>query len=189
MERLPLEMMQKSSIEIREFLAEFNTPLSSEFEEYYDKALLLFSSVQTQLNQMANDKEMVERAHEIQAQKEREAKEEEERRLAQLAKEREELEAQKRALKQQQDAFESQQRAIREEEERKEAERVAEELQAKQESEKLERERQMQKDSELAYSYAVEDLEKVWSDDGMDNMSQIVDAIQAGQIRHIAWVE
>jgi len=191
MERLPLEMMSKTSLEIREFLSSFDVPTEDFFEEYYDKALVLHSTIQTQLNQMANDKELVENAKKIQAQKEAEQKE-------QMQKEREEFEAQREAFNREREEFEAQQRAMREEKERKEAERLADELQAKQEAERLEREKKElfeKKEREaqnkekriIAFSQAVEDFEKSWDNGGADNFSFIVEAIQEGQIRHIKW--
>ncbi|WP_457750124.1 hypothetical protein, partial [Sulfurimonas sp.] len=46
MERVPLEMMQKTSLELREFLASFDVPTQKEYEEFYDKALILHSQIQ-----------------------------------------------------------------------------------------------------------------------------------------------
>ena len=187
MERAPLEMIQKPSIEIREFIGSFDSPTEKDFNELYDTALILHSQTKTHLIQMAEDKELVENAQAIQAQKEKEAAEAEAQRQEQLKKEREEFEQQQRAFQKQKDEFEALQRAVQEEADRKEAERLADELQAKQEAERRERKKQDEDAKRNAYTHAIEDMERLWNGDGMDNFSQMVDAIQAGQIRHIKW--
>ena len=187
MERIPLEMMQKSSIEIRDFIGSFDVPSEKDFDEFYSKALILHSQIQTQLTQMANDKELVENAQKIQAQKEKAEAEAEAQRQAQLQKEREEFEEEQRAFQKKKDDFEAMQREQQEILDRREAARLADELQAKQEAERLERKKQDEDAKRNAYAHAIEDMERLWNSDGMDNFSQIVDAIQAGQIRHIKW--
>ena len=187
MERAPLEMIQKPSIEIREFIGSFDSPTEKDFNEFYDTALILHSQTKTHLIQMADDKELVENAQAIQTQKEKEAAEAEAQRQEQLKKDIEKFEEDKLAFQKQKDDYEAQLRFEKEETDRKDAERVADELQAKQEAERREIEKQNKEAKINEYADAVEDMENLWNDDGMDNFSQIVDAIQAGKIRHIKW--
>jgi len=184
MERLPLEMMSKSSLEIREFLGGFDTPEEKTFEEFYDKALILHSQIQTQLSKMADDKELVENAQKLQAEKEAEAQRLKEEEDKKLQAQKDELAQQQAEFQKQKEEFEAQQRAMQEEADRKEAARLADELQEKQEQERKE---SFERNEKLKYQYyneACEDLE----DNGWDNPSSMVDAIQAGVIRHIKWV-
>ena len=187
MERLPLEMMQKTSSELREFLSAFSVPTEKEYEEFYEKALLLHSQVQTQLTQMAEQKELVENAQAIQDEKDAESNRLKDEEDAKHQAKKDKLAQEQAKFQKQKDEFEAMQREQQEILDRREADRVADELQAKQEEEKADRDKQFKERKRSAYSHAVEDMEKVWHDDGMDNFSQMVDAIQAGKIRHIKW--
>lgn len=197
MERVPLEMMQKPSIEIREFIDSFDIPTEKDFNEFYDKALILHSQIQTQLMQMADDKELVENAQAIQAQKEKEAAEAEAQRQEQLKKEREEFEEQQRVFQKQKDDFEAQQRAVQEEADRKEAERLADELQAKQEAENREREKREATTAALVKSRkkaqdiknrkeSFETLDYQLNSQNVD-IETLIDLIQDDQVPHIRW--
>lgn len=199
MERLPLEMMQKTSLELREFLGSFDVPTEKEFEEFYGKALILHSQVQSQLSKMADEKELVEKAQELQAQKEAEAARLEAERQARLEAERQAFEREKAEFEAQKARLKAEQDAMRKEQERKEAERLANELQAKQEAEKREREQieflerkknEKQKKEKLqqAKKETFEVLDYQLNSQNID-IETLIDLIQDEQIPNVKWVD
>ena len=183
MERLPLEMMSKSSLEIREFLGGFDTPEEKTFEEFYDKALILHSQIQTQLSKMADDKELVENAQKLQAEKEAEAQRLKEEEDKKLQAQKDELARQQAEFQKQKEEFEAQQRAMQEEADRKEAARLADELQRKQEEEM--RKRNEERTNRFARSY--DEAKAIILKIGDPHL--ILEAIVSGSVPHIRWVD
>jgi len=181
MERLPLEMMSKSSLEIREFLGGFDTPNEKTFEEFYDKALILHSQIQTQLSKMADEKELVENAQKIQAEKEAEAQRLKEEEDKKLQAQKDELARQQAEFQKQREEFEAQQRAVQEEADRKEAARIADELQQQQEEDMRKRNEERTKQFERNYNEAKAVMLKI------DDPHLILEAIVSGSVPHVRW--
>ena len=182
MERMPLEMMPKSSLEIREILGLFDPPTETEYEEFYDKALILHSQVQTQLTQMAENKELVENAQALQAEKDAEAKRLKDEEDAKLQAEKDKLAQEKAEFQRQKDDFEAEKRAAQEETDRKEAERLADELQAKQEEEA----KQQAKINAQKHDEMVKETMKVLNT--YSEMIILLDDIIDGKIPHVKWM-
>jgi len=183
MERLPLEMMSKSSLEIREFLGGFDTPEEKTFEEFYDKALILHSQIQTQLSKMADDKELVENAQKLQAEKEAEAQRLKEEEDKKLQAQKDELARQQAEFQKQKEEFEAQQRAMQEEADRKEAARLADELQRQQEEEM--RKQNEERTNRFARSY--DEAKAIILKIGDPHL--ILEAIVSGSVPHVRWVD
>ena len=182
MERMPLELMSKASSELREVLRLFEPPTEVEYEEFYEKALVLHSQVQSQLTQMANDKELVENAQKIQDEKEAEAKRLKEIEDKKLQDEKEEFAREKAEFQKEKDDLEAKKRAVQEEADREEAIRIADELQSKQEEDEKAK---VQQNRERHDAMVIETM-KVFN--SYKEKVSLLDAIISGEVPHVQWV-
>ena len=181
MERLPLEMMQKNSVEIREFIGSFDVPKEEEFEEFCDKALLLHSQIKSQLVKMADEKELVENAKKLQAEREEESARLEAERQEKLQAEREAFEKEKAEFEAQKARLKAEQEAIQAEKDREEAQKRADELQRKQEEEM----QLMQEERTRQFEKKYDEAKKVMIKIGDPHL--ILEAIVSGSIPHVKW--
>lgn len=182
MERLPLQMMQKTSLEIREFLDSFDIPTIQEYEEYLDKTLVLHSQIQTQLSQMADNKDLVENAQKLQDEKDVEnlrLKQEED---AKLQADRDRLANEQAAFQKQKDDFEAMQREQQEILDRREAVKLADELQEKQ---RLERDAKVKIDEERHDAMVIETMAVL---NTYSEMIILIDDIIDGKIPNVKWM-
>ena len=131
---LPLNHFNSDSEALKKALESINAPTDEEYQEFISEARETQQVTIMQLQEMHKNKVLAEKAEELEAEREAEAKRLKDEQDAKLAKEREELEAQQREFREKKEAFEKQQREQQEVIDRQKAEIEAEELRKKQEA-------------------------------------------------------
>jgi len=181
-ETYPMTFLNSSSNDLKIFLEnDLQKPTKESFEEFYDEALEKYNTCVITLKKMVEDKILLEQAKEIQAKQEEEAQKLREEQEAKIRAEKEALEIQKMEFEKQKALFEQHQQAIQEEQKRLEAERLADELQAKQEVQRLEAERLAKENFEKNIAETLEAM-NMYPDNKL-----LINAIIDNEIPHLQW--
>lgn len=133
-EKLPMLCIGKSSSEILRIKNLSNAPTATLLEEHFDEAVQIHYESQTKLQQMIDDRILVENAEQIQADAKEKADKQEAENQAIRDAEQAKLEKEKAEFQKQKDDFEALQRAVQEKADRQDAELKADALQAQQEA-------------------------------------------------------
>lgn len=173
-------------------LESLRVPSEEIYQEFLPEAREAQQISIMQLQEMRKSKVLAEKATELEAEREAEAKKLKDEQDAKLAKEREEFEAQQRVFKEQQEAFERQQREQQEIIDRQKAEIEAEELRKKQELERAEREKQeaferQQRELQTKEEFDNAKLQLVNELKELKTITKIANAITDGSITNLTW--
>ena len=178
----PMQCLNKSADVIEEMIILSMVPTVEEFEEFYDEAMKAYQEADTQMKLMRDGQILVENAKAIQAEKEAEAKRIQDEEDAKLQAEKDLLAEQRAVFQKQKDDFERMQKEQQEVLDRKEAERLADELQAQQEAEKKELEANRSKN----YDEAVAVLDTLIHIKDL-TAEEIINEIIANKVPHVKW--
>ena len=189
---LPLCHFNSDSETLAKALESIYVPTDEEYQEFINEAREVQQITIMQLQEMRKNKVLAERAGELEAEREAEAKKLKDEQDAKLAKEREEFEAQQREFKEKQEAFERQQREQQEVIDRQKAEIEAEELRKQQEFERAEREQQeaferQQREQQTKEEFDNAKFQLVNELKELKTITKIASAIVDGNITNLTW--
>ena len=142
---LPMECIGKSTKVISEVLDLAELPTVEALEEFYDEALIIYDASMTQIRVMLDNQKTVENAQEIQAERDEERKQAQQKEDKKLQDERDLLAEQQAQFNRDKKEFDDKQKAIQEAADLEKASKEADELQEKQ---RLDKENQIKIDEE-----------------------------------------